>query len=146
MIFWTKFTQKCIPGPKQKNSTQLLNCAISNEFRWQISAETDSLDRFFGPNLPRKDKTEENRKIGSSRVSLVFTYYIKLFNTKADRRNGILMSLFLLVAEKMRNIYHPVLKISHANRFYRIKESVHSFLISKTFVNKFLLTFKVVAF
>ena len=31
---------------------------------------------------------------------MVVTYYIKLFRTEADRHNGILMSLLLLVAEK----------------------------------------------
>ena len=30
---------------------------------------------------------------------MVVTYYIKLFRTGADKHNGILMSLFLLVAE-----------------------------------------------
>ena len=30
---------------------------------------------------------------------MVVSYYIKLFRTGADRRNGILMSLLLLVAE-----------------------------------------------
>ena len=30
---------------------------------------------------------------------MVVTYYIKLFRTGADRRNGVLMSLLLLVAE-----------------------------------------------
>ena len=30
---------------------------------------------------------------------MVFTYYIKLSRTGADRHNGILMSLLLLVAE-----------------------------------------------
>ena len=31
---------------------------------------------------------------------MAVTYYIKLFRTEADRHNGILMSLLLLVAEK----------------------------------------------
>ena len=33
------------------------------------------------------------------RAPMVVTYYIKLFRTGADRHNGILMSLLLLVAE-----------------------------------------------
>ena len=41
----------------------------------------------------------ENRKIALERVSMVVTFYIKLFHTGADRCNGILMSLLLLVAE-----------------------------------------------
>ena len=38
-------------------------------------------------------------KIAFVRASMVVTYYIKLFRTEADRHNGILMSLLLLVAE-----------------------------------------------
>ena len=33
------------------------------------------------------------------RASVIVTYYIKLFRTGADRRNGILMPLLVLVAE-----------------------------------------------
>ena len=37
---------------------------------------------------------------------MVVTYYIKLFHTGADRHNGILMSLLLLVAETIiKSIY-----------------------------------------
>ena len=38
------------------------------------------------------------------RASMVATYYIKLFRTEADRHNGILMSLLLLVAETISKI------------------------------------------
>ena len=41
----------------------------------------------------------QNSKIALLRASMVVTYYIKLFQTGADRHNGILMSLLLLVAE-----------------------------------------------
>ena len=44
--------------------------------------------------------TNWNAKIALLRASMVVTYYIKLFRTEADRHNGILMSLLLLVAEK----------------------------------------------
>ena len=40
-----------------------------------------------------------NTKIALLRASMVFTYYIKLFQTRADRHNSILISLLLLVAE-----------------------------------------------
>ena len=40
-----------------------------------------------------------NAKITLSRASMVVTYYIKLYQTGANRHNGILMSLLLLVAE-----------------------------------------------
>ena len=43
--------------------------------------------------------TNWNAKIALLRASMVVTYYIKLFRTKADRHNGILMSLLLLVSE-----------------------------------------------
>ena len=41
----------------------------------------------------------ETQKSHFFRASMVVTYYIKLFRTRADRHNGILMSLFPLVAE-----------------------------------------------
>ena len=43
--------------------------------------------------------TNWNPKIALLRASMVVTYYIKLFRTRADRHNGILMSLLLLVSE-----------------------------------------------
>ena len=43
--------------------------------------------------------TNWNTKITLLRSSMVVTCYIKLFQTGANRHNGILMSLFLLVAE-----------------------------------------------
>ena len=39
------------------------------------------------------------KKIGFERASMVVTYCIKIFRTGADKHNGILMSLLLLVAE-----------------------------------------------
>ena len=43
--------------------------------------------------------TDWNAKIALLRASMVVTYYIKVFWTGADRLNGILMSLHLLVVE-----------------------------------------------
>ena len=43
--------------------------------------------------------TNQNAKIALLRASMVVTYYIKLFWAWANRHNGILMSLLLLVAE-----------------------------------------------
>ena len=37
---------------------------------------------------------------------MVVTYYIKLFRTGADRHNGILMSLLLVIAETKINIFN----------------------------------------
>ena len=41
----------------------------------------------------------ENEKITIVRASMVVTYYVKLFRTGADRHNGILMPLLLLVPD-----------------------------------------------
>ena len=43
--------------------------------------------------------TNRNAKIAFLPVSMIVTYYIKLFRTGTDRHNGILMSLLLLVVE-----------------------------------------------
>ena len=43
--------------------------------------------------------TDWNAKIALLRASMVVKYYIKVFWTEADRLNGILMSLHLLVVE-----------------------------------------------
>ena len=47
--------------------------------------------------------TNWNAKIALFRASMVVTYYIKLFQMGADRPNGILMSLLLLVVEANSN-------------------------------------------
>ena len=48
--------------------------------------------------------TKLKGKISLLRAFMVVTYYIKLFRTGADRHNGILMSLLLLVAETIIQI------------------------------------------
>ena len=52
---------------------------------------------------------------------MVITHYIKLFRTEVVRHNGILMTLFLLVAETTRNLFVsqwslPILDICWAVR------------------------------
>ena len=47
-------------------------------------------------------KLTNARRFALWRAPMVVTYNIKLFRTGADRRNGILMSLLLLVAETIR--------------------------------------------
>ena len=47
--------------------------------------------------------TNWNAEIALLRVFMVVPYYIKLLRTGSDRRNGILMSLLLLVAETKTN-------------------------------------------
>ena len=51
----------------------------------------------FLPNLPKKGISSQ--KIALVRAAMVVTYYIKLFKTGANRDNGFLMFLILLVAE-----------------------------------------------
>ena len=59
----------------------------------------------FGTKIsPKRVFSVKNRKIALLRTSMVFTYYIKLFRTDADRRNSILMTLLLLVAETIIKI------------------------------------------
>ena len=58
---------------------------------------------------PKKEFPIENGKIILVRASMVVTYYIELFRTDADRRNGILMSLLLLVAETISLHYQTVI-------------------------------------
>ena len=43
--------------------------------------------------------TNWNTNVALLRAFMIVTYYIKLFQMGADRHNGILMSLLLLVAE-----------------------------------------------
>ena len=58
--------------------------------------------------------TNWNAKIAPLRASMVVTYYIyiRLFRTGADRHNGILMSLLLLVAE---TIMHAFCRLVNVN-------------------------------
>ena len=51
----------------------------------------------------------ENGKIILVRASMVVTYYIELFRTDVDRRNSILMSLLLPVAETISLHYQTVI-------------------------------------
>ena len=46
--------------------------------------------------------TNWNAKIALSRAPMVVTYCIKLFQTEANRNNGILLYLLLLVAETIK--------------------------------------------
>ena len=46
----------------------------------------------------------KNEKVELVRASMVVTYYVNLFYSGADRHNGILMSLLLLVAETIKTM------------------------------------------
>ena len=63
--------------------------------------------------------TNWNAKIAILRVSMVVTYYIKLFRTGADRHNGILIPLLLLVAEDNKyRIWHRCFTRPRTNASY----------------------------
>ena len=62
-----------------------------------------------------------NAKIALLCASMVVTYYIKLFLTGADRHNGILMSLLLLVAETIKNMHCMMLSNHIADTLYFIQ-------------------------
>ena len=51
-----------------------------------------------------------NAKIALLCASMVVAYYIKRFRKEADRHNGILMSLLLLVPEAIKD-FHLIKKI-----------------------------------
>ena len=87
LIFWTKFFQKDYFQSKAEkvNSTIELVKVPNFSLKWQFWFF------FFYQICPERVFPVENRKIA--------TYYIKLFRTGADKRNGIFISLLLLVAE-----------------------------------------------
>ena len=68
-------------------------------FTWRCFFPVSILKLFSDQNFPKRELPFENGKIALVHASMVVTYYIKLFRTRAERHNGILMSLLLLVAE-----------------------------------------------
>ena len=65
---------------------------------FSLNLQFDILDQI----CPKRVFPIGNGKIALVRASMVIAYYIKLFRTGADRHNGILMSLLLLVAETIK--------------------------------------------
>ena len=61
---------------------------------------------FFDQICPKREFPVENGKITLVRALMVLTYYIKLFLTGADRHNGILVSLLVLVAAAISLSYN----------------------------------------
>ena len=57
-------------------------------------------------------------------MSMVITYYIKLFRTGADRHNGILMSLLLLVTETKRISMLTGLKVLSLANVYSTDQNI----------------------
>ena len=67
--------------------------------------------------------SNRNAKIALMRVSMVVTYYIKLFRTGTDRHNDILMSLLFLVAESKR-FYDNFSSSNAPSRLHGLREIV----------------------
>ena len=80
---------------KNKHHHRILHIRISLDTEFQLKLTI----LIFGPNLLSKGISVQKRKIAVLRAPMVVAYYIKLSWTEADRYNGILMSLLLLVAE-----------------------------------------------
>ena len=57
-------------------------------------------------------------------MSMVITYYIKLFRTRADRHNGILMSLLLLATETKRISMLTGLKVLSLANVYSTDQNI----------------------
>ena len=54
--------------------------------------------------------TPNTKTFHAKNVFIVVTFYIKIFRVGADRHNGILMSLLLLVAETIITTSHIAIK------------------------------------
>ena len=78
--------------------------ALLNVMKGDILSEHDGTR-----NLIYKAFCLFQAKIAFFHASMVVTYYTRLFRTRADRHNSILMSLLLLVAESMTNSSHSTL-------------------------------------
>ena len=61
---------------------------------------------FFDQICPKREFPVENGKITLVCAFMILTYYIKLFLTGADRHNGILVSLLVLVAAAISLSYN----------------------------------------
>ena len=121
----------------KKKITRLVETRESEHHNWtlhiQISLSTSFQLKLtilsFWNAFTQKANFHSKEKIAFLRVSMVVTYYIKLFPTGADIHNGILMSLLLLVAESRRDsklhLYCLTLNINlifvmfNCNSFYR---------------------------
>ena len=105
MIFWTKFAQKgCFRSKNRKSEEAIEFCIFDLVWVPNFSLNWQFWFFFSYQICPKREFLVENGKIALVRTSMVFSYYIKLFHTVADRHNDILMSLLLLVAETIGNI------------------------------------------
>ena len=106
MTFWTKFAKKkgiSSQNGKSEHHHRILHIRISLRTKSQVKLTilifwTKFAQRVFGVR---------NGKIALVRASMVVTYFIKLLHTATDKHNGILMSLRLLVSEKIIQMVIP---------------------------------------
>ena len=95
LIFWTKLSQK---GWMNKMNITIEFCILqlvlvpNFSLNWQFW--------YSGPNWPKKGIPG----LKLVRVSMIITYYIKLFHVGADRHNSLLMYLLLLLVETINAI------------------------------------------
>ena len=96
---------------------------------------------YFDQISPKRVFPIENWKNAPVRVSMVVNYYVKLFRTGADRFNGILMSLLLVVVETINYlkscksgtlVFHKFLtKIISSKGLKKLFKKVFKMLIHK---------------
>ena len=98
LIFWTKFALKgCF-----RSKTEKVNTIIELWLLELVQVPNFSLNWQFWLFLDQIYPKQEFPKIRTCAcvlACLLVTYYIELFCTEADRHDGILVSLLLLVAE-----------------------------------------------
>ena len=94
LIFWIEFVQKVFPVKNRKSEQHhwILHIRISLGTKFQLKLTI----LIFLTKFAQKGK---NEKIAFVRASMVVSYHVKHFRTGAERHNGILMSLLLLVGE-----------------------------------------------
>ena len=99
-IFRPNMPKKGVSGLEQKKIEQrhwILHIRIVMIPNFNLNSQLCFV--FFDQICPKREFSVENGKIALVRGSMVVTYYIKLFCTRADWHNGILMSVLLLVAD-----------------------------------------------
>ena len=116
LIFWTKFAPKKVFPVENRKSEHyhlILHIWISPGTKFQPKL-TILINCQFS-KLPKKAISGIKQGYCILCASMVDNYYIKLFCTGADRCNGILMSLLVLVTETQ--------KLKKKNKVFRWKPS-----------------------
>ena len=85
-----------VKNRRSEHRNWILHIQISQGIQFQLTLTVSFI--FFYQICPKRVFPVENGEVALARASMVVTYYIKLFRAEVGRHNGILMSLFLLVA------------------------------------------------